>query len=122
MFETNSDTVVGLTDKALARVHHTMKGEGAEDHGLRLAVVKGGCSGYEYSIKFTAAPEAGDLVYYVGDLPVFVAGDSREKLEGVVLDFVDGLYGGGLKFTNPNAVHECGCGASFATEEPEVKV
>ena len=34
-----------------------------------------------------------------------------------VLDYVDGLHGAGLRFLNPNADHDCGCGASFAAAE-----
>jgi Fe-S cluster assembly iron-binding protein IscA len=31
-----------------------------------------------------------------------------------VIDFVAGIYGGGFKFTNPNATGTCGCGTSFS--------
>lgn len=94
-----------------------MAKEGRPDGCLRLAVVKGGCSGYEYSIKFVDAPEADDLCYQIDDIGVSIAPDSVERLRGTLLDFSDGLYGGGLKFVNPNATHSCGCGASFATEQ-----
>ena len=108
---------VGLTAKAVERVRSAMATEGLIDHGLRLSVVKGGCSGYEYSIKFAAAPSHGDHSYAVDGLPVYIEDSSREKLSGTVLDYVDGLYGAGLKFVNPNASYACGCGASFAVDE-----
>lgn len=94
-----------------------MADEGLQDHGLRLAVVKGGCSGYEYSIKFASEPNEGDFTFAVDGLPVYVDGDSREKLAGTVLDYTDGLYGAGLKFVNPAAAYSCGCGASFSVDE-----
>ncbi len=93
-----------------------MEAEGAQGQGLRLAVVPGGCSGYEYSMVFAEAPAEGDHVFEVDGLSVFVAGDSVDKLSGTVLDFVDGLYGAGLQFRNPHAAHSCGCGSSFSTE------
>ncbi len=92
-----------------------MSAEGAEGKGLRLAVVEGGCSGSEYSITFADTPVPGDAEYLIGDLRVFVAADSRAKIAGTVLDYEDGLYGAGLKFRNPQAVRECGCGSSFST-------
>lgn len=112
---TNSQAFT-LTPKAAAHVLKTMKREGTDGHGLRVAVVTGGCSGYEYALSFTAEPAPDDLVLEIDALRVFVEGSSADKLSGTVLDYVDGLYGGGLKFTNPQAVHTCGCGTSFSTE------
>ena len=112
-----TDRIVDLTPKALAKVRTSMAADKLEGQGLRLAVVKGGCSGYEYSIGFAPEPEEGDIAYEVDGLKVFVASDSLDKLAGTVLDYADGLYGAGLKFTNPHAAHSCGCGASFSTED-----
>ncbi|HYB97765.1 MAG TPA: iron-sulfur cluster assembly accessory protein [Candidatus Limnocylindrales bacterium] len=113
-----TEPIVQLTPKAIDKVVAARAAEGhGPDYGLRLSVVKGGCSGYEYSIKFAAAPKEGDLTYTVGALAVFVDGDSAELLRGTVLDYTDGLHGAGLKFVNPNASHSCGCGASFAAAE-----
>lgn len=89
----------------------------ASDAGLRLAVTKGGCSGYEYSIGFAAEPQPGDLQFEAGSLRVFVDAASADLLRGTVLDYVDGLHGAGLRFRNPNATHGCGCGASFAASD-----
>lgn len=106
-----------LTPKAIEKVLAARAGEGyGDDHGLRLAVVKGGCSGYEYSVKFAAAPADDDLVYRAGEVDVYVDAQSAQMLRGTVLDYVDGLHGAGLEFLNPNAAHSCGCGASFATQ------
>jgi len=112
-----SETIVQLTPKAIEKVLAARAGEGlGDDHGLRLAVVKGGCSGYEYSIKFVAAPTSDDFVYRAGAVDVYVDAESAQMLRGTVLDYIDGLHGAGLKFANPNAAHSCGCGASFATQ------
>ena len=111
-----NDTIFALTDSATKHIRKTMERDGALDQGLRIAVVPGGCSGYEYSMSFTAAPEPDDLVLNFDSVRVFVEKSSAEKLTGTVLDYVDGLYGAGLKFTNPQAVHTCGCGTSFSTE------
>lgn len=113
-----TDRIVELTPLAVERVLAARAEEGhAEDVGLRLAVVKGGCSGYEYSVKFVPGPAENDYVFETGGLRVYVDRESEQLLRGTVLDYVDGLHGAGLKFVNPNAGHDCGCGASFAAAE-----
>jgi iron-sulfur cluster assembly accessory protein len=108
--------VLTLTPAAATHIRRAMASEGLEGHGLRVSVVTGGCSGNEYALDFAAAPRDGDTVYVFDDLRVFVDAASREKLAGTVLDYVDSLSGGGLRFRNPNATHQCGCGTSFATD------
>jgi len=112
----SGEPIVQLTPRAIEKVLAARAAEGrGEEQGLRLAVVKGGCSGYEYSIKFAASPDQEDFVYRAGAIDVYVDRDSADILRGTVLDFVDGLHGAGLKFSNPNAAHSCGCGSSFST-------
>jgi iron-sulfur cluster assembly accessory protein len=105
-----------LTPRAAAHVLKTMERDGAAGQGLRVAIITGGCSGYEYSLSFSDDPEPDDVLIEIDALRVFVEAASIDKLSGTVLDYVDGLYGGGLKFTNPQATHTCGCGTSFSTE------
>jgi len=113
-----TDRIVELTPLAVEKVLAARAEEGhPSDAGLRLAVVKGGCSGYEYSVKFAPQPVEGDMVFEAGGITVFVDPESERLLRGTVLDYVDGLHGAGLRFENPNAGHDCGCGASFAAAQ-----
>lgn len=105
---------VVITPRAAERVLANPDREKGPDAGLRLSVVKGGCSGYEYLVKFVGEPAEGDLAWEAHGLRVFLDPESREYLEGTELDFDDSLYGGGLRFRNPNATATCGCGTSFA--------
>lgn len=110
-----SERVVELTPLAVEKILSARAAEGhGADHGLRLAVTRGGCSGYEYSVKFTPGPCEGDRVFDAGGIQVYVDAASEDLLRGTVLDYVDGLRGAGLRFVNPNASHACGCGSSFA--------
>ena len=68
-------------------------------------------------MKFAAEPAEGDMVFDAGGISVFVDRESEKLLRGTVLDYTDGLHGAGLRFQNPNAGHDCGCGASFAASE-----
>lgn len=115
-----SERVVELTPLAVEKVIEARAAEGlGSDHGLRLSVTKGGCSGYEYSVKFAPQPSEGDVVFETGGIAVYVASEAEPLLRGTVLDYVDSLHGAGLRFLNPNADHECGCGSSFAASPGE---
>ncbi|MHC5615359.1 MAG: HesB/IscA family protein [Nostoc sp.] len=82
--------------------------------GVRISVKNGGCSGYEYAIDITSKPQPDDLVTQQGKVVVYVDPKSAPLLEGVVVDFVEGVMESGFKFTNPNATDNCGgCGKSL---------
>ena len=106
---------VGLTAKAVQMVRLTRQEEGLDgSHGLRVAVVGGGCSGFQYALDFTNEARSNDFVYQVEDLTVYVDAVSARYLEGTKIDYVMGTAGAGFKFHNPKAVGSCGCGSSFA--------
>ena len=109
-------SVFSVTPRAAEHILGIMKKDGTEGQGLRISVVAGGCSGFEYALKFSPTPEPGDEVIRSEGLQVFIERGSLERLSGTVLDYVASTYGGGLKFTNPQAVHTCGCGTSFSTK------
>lgn len=86
--------------------------------GLRLAVRRGGCAGWQYEMN-VADPEPGDAVVESGAARVIVAADSIDRLRGCEIDYSDDLTDAGFKIHNPNAARSCGCGTSFeAADEP----
>lgn len=87
--------------------------------GLRLAVRRGGCAGWQYEMQVTE-PEPGDEVVVSGEARVIVAHDSFDRLRGCEIDYTDDLTDAGFKINNPNAARSCGCGTSFedASEPP----
>lgn len=113
---------VRLTDAALSKVAELLVEEGNPDLFLRVAVRPGGCSGFSYEMFFDTDladdDRLNELEALVTDqtISVRVAVDSMSaaKLEGVMLDYRDGLQGSGFKLENPNAQRSCGCGQSFA--------
>lgn len=87
--------------------------------GLRLAVRRGGCAGWQYEMN-VADPEPGDEVVESGEARVIVAGDSIDRLRGCEIDYSDDLTDAGFKIHNPQASRSCGCGTSFeATGDPD---
>ncbi|MCU0748221.1 MAG: iron-sulfur cluster assembly accessory protein [Akkermansiaceae bacterium] len=91
----------------------------SSESGLRLAVRRGGCAGWQYEMK-VGDPEPGDQIVQAGSARVIVAGDSVDRLRGCEIDFSDDLTDAGFKVHNPNAARSCGCGTSFeaADEAP----
>ena len=103
-----------LTEKAIQQVKALLARDNREDHGLRVSVADGGCSGFSYKLDFAKEEEPGDLVLELDNLKVYVDSKSVPHLKGTTIDYVTSLYGGGFKFSNPNASGTCGCGTSFS--------
>jgi iron-sulfur cluster assembly protein len=105
---------LGLTAGAVEQIKKLVARDGRAGCGLRIAVTDGGCSGYSYKLDFDNQRRPDDLVLNRDGVTLYVDPSSAPYLAGTVIDFVGGLYGGGFKFTNPNATATCGCGTSFS--------
>jgi iron-sulfur cluster assembly protein len=103
-----------LTDQAVEQVKALLARNNRKDYGLRVSVADGGCSGFSYKLDFAKEKEPGDLVLDLGNLQVYIDPNSVPHLKGTTIDYVTSLYGGGFKFSNPNASGTCGCGTSFS--------
>ncbi len=106
---------VKLTEKAAEMVKKAMADENMADHGLRVGVIGGGCSGLQYLLDFTPKATGEDFTDEQFGIPIFVDQYSAGHLMGTTIDYVDGLAGSGFKFENPNIQRACGCGSSFST-------
>ncbi len=84
-----------------------------KEYGLRMKVVGGGCSGFQYELGFDE-PRSGDKVFEHYGVKIFLDPRSTLYLAGSTLDYADGLMDSGFKITNPNAKSTCGCGESFS--------
>jgi len=105
--------MVHLTTKATEKVKEIRQSEGTENHGLRVAVVAGGCSGFSYDLYFDEQPRPDDKVFEQDGVKVFVDALSLRYLEGTEIDYVESIAGAGFKFNNPQSKGSCGCGKSF---------
>ncbi|MGA0853731.1 MAG: HesB/IscA family protein [Luteolibacter sp.] len=111
--------MITLTEKAATELKRLLAAKGGEEGaGLRLAVRKGGCAGWQYEMK-VGLPENGDVLAEEHGARVIVAADSLERLRGCEVDFSDDLTDSGFKIHNPRAARSCGCGTSFEpVDEP----
>jgi iron-sulfur cluster assembly accessory protein len=105
---------INLTDTAAGKVRSFIDEHGtAEGAGLRVAVLPGGCSGFQYGLNIEDTPEEDDEILDVSGIRVFIDPFSAQYLEGVEIDYVTGMMGSGFAFNNPAATGGCGCGSSF---------
>jgi iron-sulfur cluster assembly accessory protein len=103
-----------VSDAAAARIVKILAGE-PEGSKLRISVLGGGCSGFQYQYDFEAKP-AGltDIIIEKNGATVVIDDLSIGFVAGSVLDFVEDLSSAGFEIKNPNATAKCGCGNSFA--------
>src|SRR6202012_5905026 len=102
-----------LTPQAVTKVREIMATQDPLPAGLRIGVVGGGCSGFQYSMAFENQSGMMDKVFSFDDLKVFVDATSLMYLNGCIVDYVETLEAAGFKFENPNGKSTCGCGSSF---------
>jgi iron-sulfur cluster assembly accessory protein len=102
-----------LTPSAIAKVKEIMGSQTPVPSGLRLSVVGGGCSGFQYSMAFENGAGMMDKVFEFDGLKVYVDATSLMYLGGAHVDYIETLEGAGFKFENPNVKSTCGCGSSF---------
>lgn len=104
-----------LTDTAVSEVKKFIEAENpGEQGGLRVRVVPGGCSGFQYAMNIEESPADTDEVIEKDGLKVFVDMFSAQYLSGVEIDYVSNVMGSGFTFNNPNSSGGCGCGSSFS--------
>jgi iron-sulfur cluster insertion protein len=103
-----------LTDVAVEKVKEVMTREGVKEGGLRVAIVGGGCSGFQYNLSLDDSPREDDIIIEQGGVRLLLDPISQQYVYGTVIDYVNGLHGAGFKFVNPNANRTCGCGSSFS--------
>ena len=110
--------MINVTDKAAEKAKALFVDKGLPaDTGLRLFVVGGGCSGYQYGMALARDIDDEDLVLEDRGVKLIVDPDSAPLLEGAEIDYVDDLMKAGFTIYNPNAVKSCACGTSFQTAE-----
>jgi iron-sulfur cluster assembly protein len=105
---------ITVTPTAIAEVQKFIQEQGAaETAGLRVAVLPGGCSGFQYGLNIEDEPQEDDEILESGTIKLFVDPFSGQYLDGVEIDYVTTMMGAGFTFKNPNASGGCGCGSSF---------
>lgn len=112
---TAPSVTLNVTESAATEIKKFMTGEEdlPETAGLRVRVVPGGCSGFQYSLNIEESSRQGDHIFDANGVRLFVDMFSAQYLNGVEIDYVNSMMGSGFAFNNPNSTGSCGCGSSF---------
>ena len=112
--ETEIGLPLAFTENAVKEIKRLINAGGVEQGSyLRVGVKGGGCSGLSYVLGFDKKEEADDIYDYQG-VQVIMNKSHGIYLQGMEVDWQDGLNARGFVFNNPNASKTCGCGTSFA--------
>ena len=104
---------IGVTDAVFTQLSAIIASEGPGKR-LRVAVLGGGCSGFQYTFELDEAVADDDIVIEKDGIGVVIDSVSQPFLEGAVIDYKDELIGAHFAIDNPNATSSCGCGTSFS--------
>ncbi len=106
--------MVEITSTASAKINELLQEEdNGEGYALRLQVVGGGCSGFQYRLAFDDDVADDEEISEINGVRIVVDPMSARYVEGATVDYVETELGAGFKIDNPNVVTTCGCGQSF---------
>lgn len=111
--DTQTRTIT-LTDALARRIKALQTAQSNPDLMLRVEVLGGGCSGFQYKFSFASDTASDDHVFDHDGIRVLVEDVSLDYLNGSIVDYVEDLVGASFQIKNPNATSSCGCGTSFA--------
>ena len=104
-----------ITDNAAKRLNDIIaKDKMDEASMLRISILGGGCSGFQYNMDFDTTKNADDTIFEKDGAKVVIDETSLDLLGGSELDFVQNMTMQQFVVQNPNATSSCGCGSSFA--------
>lgn len=114
MTENDSTPWLNISDKAALKVEQLVLAEDNAALKLRVYIVGGGCSGFQYGFKLDEVVNADDVLIETQGITMVIATLCKPYLEGATVDYVEKLQGAGFVIHNPNAETTCGCGSSFS--------
>jgi len=104
---------ITLTERAAKQINQIV-GAQPDKSALRISVLGGGCSGFQYEFDLDGTRNEDDLEITRDGASVLIDSISLVYVLGSEIDFVDDLIGAQFKINNPNATASCGCGTSFS--------
>ena len=108
-----SETTFSVTDSAAKRIAFLAAKE-PKPVMMRVAVLGGGCSGFQYGFTFDEVTNEDDTQMTKNGVTLLIDAMSLQYLVGAEIDYKDDLQGAQFVIKNPNATTTCGCGSSFS--------
>ena len=88
---------ISLTTTAADKIRSLLTERDLPDHGLRVFVSGGGCSGLQYGMAIEAEARQYDTVIEMENVKLFVDPTSLMYLGGISIDYAGDLMGGGFR-------------------------
>ena len=105
---------LNFTTNAALKVREMIAEDGNSALKLRIYVMGGGCSGFQYGFAFDENVADDDLRMEKEGVVLLVDTTSMQYLAGAEIDYEESLEGSRFTIKNPNATSTCGCGSSFS--------
>ena len=109
-------TILTVTGLAAEKAQDLLETRGYKAGLLRVFVVGGGCSGFQYGMALAEAPDETDEVVTKNGVRFVIDRESLPLISGARLDYIDDVMKQGFSVSNPNASKTCACGTSFDTK------
>ena len=106
---------ITIKEEAAEQIDKLLSEEEERPYALRIFVVGGGCSGFEYGFSFEPdGKQDDDLEFETNGIKMVGDYISLQYLSGAVIGWTTSIAGSSFSISNPNATATCGCGSSFA--------
>lgn len=105
---------LNFTTNAALKVKEMIAEDGNASLKLRIYVMGGGCSGFQYGFAFDQNVADDDLRMEKEGVVLLIDTTSMQYLAGAEIDYEESLEGSRFTIKNPNATSTCGCGSSFS--------
>jgi iron-sulfur cluster insertion protein len=105
--------IFSLTESAAVRITSMLDAE-PDGSFFRVAVLGGGCSGFQYQFSIDTNQDDEDRIFTSHNVEIVIDEMSLELVDHAELDYVQDLMGSYFAVNNPNATASCGCGTSFS--------
>ncbi|AYN24835.1 iron-sulfur cluster insertion protein ErpA [Buchnera aphidicola] len=112
--ETNPKKYIEFTDSATNKIKNIIKEKKNKNLKLRIYIIGGGCSGFQYQFIFDEKISEDDILIKKSNVSLLVDPISLQYLYGGTIDYLENLEGSKFIVSNPNAKNTCGCGLSFS--------
>lgn len=106
--------MIMVTELAANKMKEHFAEMGKPNAALRIKVISGGCSGFQYDLMPEEIKNKEDIEIQDRGVRILMDPESHSFLDNTTIDYVDSLQGSGFKLLNPNAKSSCGCGESFS--------
>ena len=106
--------MVTVSEMAAGKIKTMLDEQGHPDHGLRVGVTGGGCSGFQYAFSLDKEQKAGDCRIERNGASLVIDLMSVALLKDSEIDWHEDIAGSNFVVKNPNATAMCGCGTSFS--------